>query len=196
MGKTLHDWVCDLESNWGDRHRTTQTQVSFKPGPSHRTTCWVAGKRATGGAWKGRPALGSHPTSSPALVPTASWRAATLQGVMWEAMKSTLRGFVTPFWDLLSMSWHHIVMPSRRPGTHAGSQRPLNLEASPKPSLCPQKQRSSWENFHPAQRSSTQRGQPGSPKVTGRIPSTNCKSVFLTRRVWKQRSSLVAGGYS
>ena len=163
--------------------------------PQDHVLSW-GGKRATSGAWKSRLALGSHPTSSPALVPTAGWWTAALQDVVGEAMKSALRGFVSPFWDLLSMSRHHIVMPSWRPAAHAGSQRPLNLEVSPKPSLCPQKQRTSWENFHPAQRSTSQRGQPGSPQVTGRIPSTNCKSVFLTRRVWKQRSSLVADGYS
>lgn len=165
MGKTLHDWVHDLESDWGDRHGATRRQVSSKTGPSRRTTCWVVGRQALGGAWRGHLALGSRPTSSPALVPAASQQTATLQDVTQDSDKPTLQGVapsVTPIWELLSTCWHHIVITPRRPGAHAGSQRPLNLEASPKPSLCPKRQGSSWENSYPAQGPTTQRGQSGS----------------------------------
>lgn len=101
-----------------------------------------------------------------------------------------------PSWDFLSTSWHHIFIPPRRPRTHAGSQEHLNLESSPWPTSV-HRGKSSWENSHLARGSTTQRGQPGSPTNSHTdSTSTNYKTRFLTRRVLKQRRSLLAEGYS
>lgn len=121
--------------------RSPSETGSSKPGPSHRTTWRVVG---TG----------------------------TLQDVTWARKQPTSQGSAPPGTpsETFGARLDTTVIPPRRSGAHAASQRPWNLEALPKPNLCPWRPRSSRENLYPAQGPTPQQGHSGLPTRLRQTP--------------------------
>lgn len=162
-------------------------QVSSKTGPSHRTMWGVVGKQTAGSAWRGRLALGSKATSSPALVPAAGQWPATPQGCHTREKEVNPAG-LCPICDPVLRTSEQ-VLTSQIPPT----------QKTWDPRAIPETFKSG--SFSKAQLLSTEEREqlgelsPGTevynPKRAAWLPhrsqadttSTNYKTVFLTRRV-------------
>lgn len=158
------------------------------------------GDGETGRRWCSRGATWLWAAAAPAPVPAASWCGRRVLRLSPRERSQPCRALPRR-WPRPETFWACLDI---RRSSHLGDLGPTlesrgisNPEASLEPISVQGGKGTSWENTSPAQGSVTQTGRPGQATDSQTdTSSTNYKTMFLTRQVLKQRSSLLAEGYS